>query len=77
MITRVGIVISFQCTVQAKSFRPDDEDDYDSDDDYSDDEEMQSPLDDVDPFIYFVDTIKGMWSFFKFDLICSKLSDNI
>uniref|UniRef100_A0A0A0LQB3 Importin N-terminal domain-containing protein n=1 Tax=Cucumis sativus TaxID=3659 RepID=A0A0A0LQB3_CUCSA len=48
---------------QAKSFRPDD-DDFDSDDDYSDDEEMQSPLDDVDPFIYFVDTIKGMWSFF-------------
>ncbi|XP_023549155.1 importin beta-like SAD2 isoform X1 [Cucurbita pepo subsp. pepo] len=45
---------------QAKSFRPDDEDDYDSDDDYSDDEEMQSPLDDVDPFIYFVDTIKAM-----------------
>ncbi|XP_065865475.1 importin beta-like SAD2 [Euphorbia lathyris] len=45
---------------QAKSFRPHDEDDEDSDDDYSDDEELQSPIDEVDPFIFFVDTIKGM-----------------
>lgn len=45
---------------QAKSFRPlDDEDDEDTDDDYSDDEELQSPIDDVDPFIFFVDTVKG------------------
>ncbi|WCJ41499.1 Importin beta-like SAD2 [Euphorbia peplus] len=43
---------------QAKSFRPHDEDDEDSDDDYSDDEELQSPIDEVDPFIFFVDTIK-------------------
>ena len=47
------------CTPQAKSFRPHDEDDDDSDDDYSDDEELQSPIDEVDPFIFFVDTIKG------------------
>lgn len=48
------------CWSQAKSFRPaDDSDDDDSDDDYSDDEELQSPIDDVDPFIFFVDTIKG------------------
>ncbi|XP_026389097.1 importin beta-like SAD2 [Papaver somniferum] len=43
---------------QARSFRPADEDDEDSDDDYSDDEELQSPIDDVDPFIFFVDTVK-------------------
>ncbi|ONK72530.1 uncharacterized protein A4U43_C04F20370 [Asparagus officinalis] len=42
---------------QAKAFQPNDED-YDSDDDYSDDEELQSPIDDVDPFIFFVESIK-------------------
>ncbi|XP_048333366.1 importin beta-like SAD2 [Ziziphus jujuba] len=45
---------------QAKSFRPADEDDDDSEDDYSDDEELQSPIDDVDPFIFFVDAVKAM-----------------
>ncbi|KAM1217150.1 hypothetical protein ACFX2I_013357 [Malus domestica] len=45
---------------QSKSFRPSDEYDSDSDDDFSDDEELQSPIDDVDPFIYFVDAVKGM-----------------
>ncbi|XP_059277351.1 importin beta-like SAD2 [Lycium ferocissimum] len=47
---------------QAKAFRSHDEDDDDdSDDDFSDDdEELQSPLDDVDPFIFFVETIKAM-----------------
>ncbi|KAK9159720.1 hypothetical protein Syun_006061 [Stephania yunnanensis] len=45
---------------QAKAFRPNDEDDDDSDDDYTDDEELQSPIDEVDPFVYFVDTIKGL-----------------
>ncbi|XP_031254768.1 importin beta-like SAD2 [Pistacia vera] len=45
---------------QARAFRPNDEDDDDSDDDYSDDEELQSPIDEVDPFIFFVDTIKAM-----------------
>ncbi|CAN4120945.1 unnamed protein product [Withania somnifera] len=45
---------------QAKAFRSHDEDgDDDSDDDFSDDdEELQSPLDEVDPFIFFVETIK-------------------
>ncbi|XP_027925863.1 importin beta-like SAD2 [Vigna unguiculata] len=47
---------------QAKSFRPNDEDDDDSDDDYSDDEELQSPIDEVDPFVFFVDTIKVVQS---------------
>lgn len=45
---------------QAKAFQP--EEDYDSDDDddaYSDDEEFQSPIDDVDPFIFFVESVKG------------------
>ncbi|KAE8712327.1 Importin beta-like SAD2 [Hibiscus syriacus] len=47
---------------QAKAFRgnDDDDDEYDSDDDSSDDEEMQSPIDDVDPFIFFVDTVKAL-----------------
>ncbi|XP_047333919.1 importin beta-like SAD2 [Impatiens glandulifera] len=44
---------------QAKAYRPAaDEDDEDTDDDYSDDEEMQSPIDDVDPFIFFVESVK-------------------
>ncbi|XP_016482754.2 importin beta-like SAD2 [Nicotiana tabacum] len=47
---------------QAKAFRShDSEEDDDSDDDFSDDdEELQSPLDEVDPFIFFVETIKAM-----------------
>ncbi|CAN6447518.1 unnamed protein product [Victoria cruziana] len=44
---------------QAKGARPLDDDDDDSDDDFSDDEEFQSPIDDVDPFIFFADTVKG------------------
>ncbi|KAK8556289.1 hypothetical protein V6N12_002698 [Hibiscus sabdariffa] len=45
---------------QAKAFRAndDDDDDDDSDDDFSDDEELQSPIDEVDPFVFFVDTVK-------------------
>ncbi|KAG6730947.1 hypothetical protein I3842_01G105400 [Carya illinoinensis] len=43
---------------QAKAFRPNDDSDDDSDDDYSDDEELQSPIDEVDPFVFFVDTVK-------------------
>lgn len=31
----------------------------DSDDDFSDDEELQTPIDEVDPFIFFVETIQG------------------
>ncbi|KAK8571534.1 hypothetical protein V6N13_047207 [Hibiscus sabdariffa] len=47
---------------QAKAFRDndDEEDDDDSDDDFSDDEEMQSPIDEVDPFIFFVDIVKAL-----------------
>ncbi|KAL1561343.1 secondary alcohol dehydrogenase (SADH2) [Salvia divinorum] len=43
---------------RAKAFRSTEFDDEDSDDDFSDDEELQSPIDDVDPFIFFVDSIK-------------------
>ncbi|KAL4289962.1 hypothetical protein GQ457_14G000330 [Hibiscus cannabinus] len=45
---------------QAKAFHAndDDDDDDDSDDDFSDDEELQSPIDEVDPFVFFVDTVK-------------------
>ncbi|XP_058183845.1 importin beta-like SAD2 [Rhododendron vialii] len=42
---------------QAKAFRPDDSDE-DSDDDYSDDEDLQSPIDEIDPFVFFMDTVK-------------------
>ncbi|KAF8016601.1 hypothetical protein BT93_H1964 [Corymbia citriodora subsp. variegata] len=53
--------IRFQkLAAQAKAFRPHDEDNDDSDDDYSDDEELQSPIDEVDPFIFFVDMVKAM-----------------
>ena len=47
-------------TPKTKTFRPNDEDDDDSDDDFSDDEELHSPIDEVDPFVFFVDTMKGM-----------------
>ncbi|KAE8696314.1 Importin beta-like SAD2 [Hibiscus syriacus] len=44
---------------QAKAFGAiDDDDDDDSDDDFSDDEQVQSPIDEVDPFVFFVDTVK-------------------
>ncbi|KAG9152610.1 hypothetical protein Leryth_025981 [Lithospermum erythrorhizon] len=44
---------------QAKAFRSEEEEDDDySDDDFSVDEELQSPTDDVDPFIFFVDTVQ-------------------
>ncbi|KAJ9546837.1 hypothetical protein OSB04_019380 [Centaurea solstitialis] len=45
---------------QAKSFRPTDDDDDDSDDDFSDDEDLQSPIDEVDPFVFFMDTAKAL-----------------
>lgn len=45
---------------QAKAFRSTEDDEDDSDDDFSDDEELQSPIDDVDPFVFFVDTIKAL-----------------
>ncbi|KAL5665390.1 hypothetical protein ACJX0J_025498, partial [Zea mays] len=42
---------------EARGFQPADEDD-DSDDDFSDDEELHSPIDEVDPFIFFVETVQ-------------------
>ncbi|MFS8034675.1 putative importin-beta domain, armadillo-like helical, exportin-2, central domain-containing protein [Helianthus anomalus] len=45
---------------QAKSFRPADDDDDDDDDDFSDDEDLQSPIDEVDPFVFFMDTAKAL-----------------
>lgn len=45
--------------MQAKAFRSNEDDDDDDDDDFSDDEELQSPIDDIDPFVFFVDTVKG------------------
>ncbi|XP_044419692.1 importin beta-like SAD2 isoform X3 [Triticum aestivum] len=44
---------------EARGFQPADEDD-DSDDDFSDDEELQSPIDEVDPFVLFVESVKGL-----------------
>ncbi|KAE8673868.1 Importin beta-like SAD2 [Hibiscus syriacus] len=41
---------------QAKAFGAIDDDD--DSDDFSDDEEVQSPIDEVDPFVFFVDTVK-------------------
>ncbi|KAL2459824.1 Importin beta-like SAD2 [Forsythia ovata] len=46
---------------RAKAFRSTESDDDDeTDDDFSDDEELQSPIDDVDPFVFFVDIIKAL-----------------
>ncbi|EHA8588685.1 importin beta-like SAD2 [Cocos nucifera] len=45
--------------VEAKAFQLNDEDD-DSDDDFTDDEELQSPIDGVDPFIFFVETVQAV-----------------
>ncbi|EEC73155.1 hypothetical protein OsI_07188 [Oryza sativa Indica Group] len=44
---------------EARGFQPADEYD-ESDDDFSDDEELQSPIDEVDPFILFVETVQGL-----------------
>ena len=49
---------------KAKAFGYDDEDDDDSDDDdFSDEEEFQSPIDEVDAFVFFVDAIRGTAAF--------------
>ncbi|KAG5137767.1 hypothetical protein JHK82_022498 [Glycine max] len=63
---------------QAKSFRPNDDDDDDSDDDFSDDEELQSPIDEVDPFVFFVDSIKVIQSLdpSRFENLTQKLEFN-
>lgn len=45
--------------LQAKAFRTNEEDDDDNTDVFSEDEDLQSPIDDFDPFFFFVDTIKG------------------
>lgn len=44
---------------QVRGFQSNDEDD-ETDDDYSTDDDSQSPIDDVDPFIFFVETIQGI-----------------
>ncbi|KAJ8493720.1 hypothetical protein OPV22_015441 [Ensete ventricosum] len=44
---------------EARAFQSNYEDD-DSDDDYSDDEVLQSPIDEVDPFIFFIDTVQAV-----------------
>ncbi|WOL12812.1 importin beta-like SAD2 isoform X2 [Canna indica] len=44
---------------EARGFQSNDSDD-DSDDDYSDDEELQSPIDEVDPFIFFIETVQAV-----------------
>ena len=38
----------------------DEDDEEDEDDNYSDDEELPSPHDEVDPSIYFVDSVKAI-----------------
>lgn len=48
--------------MQARAFRSNDEEDDDTDDDFSDDEDLQSPIDEVDPFVFFVDSTKGKYT---------------
>ncbi|CAF2059526.1 unnamed protein product [Brassica napus] len=45
---------------QAKDFRSYSDDDDFSDDDFSDDEELDTPIDEVDPFILFMDAVTAM-----------------
>jgi hypothetical protein len=53
--------LNIQRLVQARGFQlHDDDDDDDSDDDFSDSEELQTPIDEVDPFIFFVETIQAI-----------------
>ena len=61
--------------IQARGFQPADEDD-DSDDDFSDDEELHSPIDEVDPFIFFVETVQGKLCSLLID-VCSHLKKKI
>jgi importin-7 len=63
--------------MQARGFQPADSDD-DSDDDFSDNEELTSPIDEVDPFIFFVETVQGKPVFVQYlssdENICSSAS---
>ncbi|XP_047062820.1 importin beta-like SAD2 [Lolium rigidum] len=53
--------LNIQRLVQARGFQlHDDDDDDDSDEDYSDNEELQTPIDEVDPFIFFIETIQAL-----------------
>ena len=56
------IYLSLRLTIQVRGFHREDSED-DSDDEFSDDEELQTPIDEVDPFIFFVDTIQGNYNF--------------
>lgn len=69
--------MTLMSNVQAKAFRSTDEDDDDSEDDYSDDEELQSPIDEVDPFILFVDTVKGKQRWYIPSILASDNSSNV
>jgi hypothetical protein len=54
------LTLNILLVIQARGFQlHDDDDDDDSDDDYSDNEELQTPIDEVDPFIFFIETIQG------------------
>lgn len=57
--------------MQARAFRSNDEEDDETDDDFSDDEELQSPIDEVDPFVFFVDSTKG--KYISTDIVISNL----
>jgi importin-7 len=61
--------------MQGRGFQPADSDD-DSDDDFSDNEELTSPIDEVDPFIFCVETVQGKPVFVQYlssdENICSK-----
>ncbi|KAM0916062.1 hypothetical protein ACQ4PT_010415 [Festuca glaucescens] len=53
--------LNIQRLVQARGFQlHDDDDDDDSDEDFSDNEELQTPIDEVDPFIFFIETIQAV-----------------
>jgi hypothetical protein len=67
--------------IQVRGFHREDSED-DSDDDFSDDEELQTPIDEVGPFIFFVETIQGKDCFMHESILietflCPKLPDKV
>ena len=77
---RVYFLITIPPKFQARTFQPgeSDDDDEDDDDEYTDDdeEEVQSPIDDVDPFIFFMETMHGtpLYPLFSSLDLCSPTS---
>ncbi len=56
----VFLILLARGTLQAKAFSSHNDDSDDSYDEFTEDEEFQAPIDNVDPFVFFSDIMKGM-----------------